>query len=202
MSASTRGPVRRALLRFTLGSGPLKRRSDRVQALARLLLVLTVLAAAPLAVLATGIARGHLAAAAAAQAAQRHEGRAVVARNTRAAPSDAGDGSVSIVSADVTWAGVGGAVRHGALLVPAGTVAGTAVAVWVDNGSGDLTTSPLDQGTVSSSSIAIGVVALFAVPMTVWGAYCLLCAVLDAHRGRRWAQDWARVEREWRMRLR
>ena len=50
------GPVRR----FTLGSGPLKRTSDRLQALSRLVLLLAVLAVVPLAGLVGTAVSGHL----------------------------------------------------------------------------------------------------------------------------------------------
>ena len=63
---STSSPARRLLRRFTLGSGPLKRRSDRLEFLSRVVLTLTLLAAVPIGV-ATGTAMaGNLTATAAA----------------------------------------------------------------------------------------------------------------------------------------
>jgi len=78
MSGSLRGRVRRARRWFLFGSGPLKRRSDRVQVAGRVVVVLSLLAAVPLAVVAAGLTRTRLDAVATAQAAERHEVRAVV----------------------------------------------------------------------------------------------------------------------------
>jgi hypothetical protein len=100
----------------------------------------------------------------------------------------------------VTWTGSAGSVRHGPMLVVAGTTAGSSVPIWVDR-SGNMTTAPIDQGEISSTTLAVGVVATVVVPTVVWGLYGLLCAVLDAHRRRRWALDWMRVERTWRTLL-
>jgi hypothetical protein len=199
MSGSTRARVRRARRRLLLGSGPLKRGSDRVQMAGRLLVVLSLLAAVPLAVLAAGLTRARLDAVAAAQAAERHEVRAVVLTSTAAAPTT-GAGPASVVRAEVGWRGPGDTGRHAELLVPAGTAAGTTVPLWVDR-AGNPTTAPLDRTGIGDSSLAVGVAATAAVPLVGWGLYGGLCVVLEAHRRRRWGRDWARVEREWRARL-
>ena len=206
MSRAVRGGLRRALRWFTLGSGPLKRRSDRVQALGRVVVALSLLAAAPLGVVGAAVTRGQMETAAAAQALQRHAARAVVLEDTRAVPdsgetTNSGGAGVSIVRVEVAWPDARGAIRHGALLVPAGTVAGTTVPVWVDR-SGDLPTAPMDQEIIGATSLGVGLLATTGVPLVTWVSYCLLCAALDAHRRRGWARDWDRVEREWRTRLR
>jgi hypothetical protein len=201
MAGSTPGGLRRALRWFTLGSGPLKRRSDRVQVLGRVVVVLALLAAAPLGVVATEVTRGSMESAAAVQVAQRHPARAVVLEDTVPAAQEAGDPGTSFATVQATWRAPGGHPRQGALLVPTGTVAGTTVPVWVDR-SGELTTAPMDQDSIDVTGFAAGVVATVAVPLVAWVAYCMLSTVLDAHRRRRWAQEWDRVEREWRTRLR
>jgi hypothetical protein len=200
MAGAMRGGLRRALRRFTLGSGPLKRRSDRVQVLGRVLLALSLLAAAPLAVVAVGITRGQLESTVAAQSAHRHPARAVVEDQPEPAADDPADANVSISRAAIVWPGPGGVVRHGTAQVPTGTTAGTTIPVWVDR-SGALTTAPLDQATIGTTSIAAGMLATVVVPVVAWGMYCLLCTVLDAQRRRRWEREWDRVEREWGTRL-
>src|SRR3954470_6978171 len=174
MAGSTRGGLRRALRRFTLGSGPLKRRSDRVQVLGRVVVVLALVAAAPLAVTATEITRGSMEAAAAVQVAQRHPARAVVLEDTAPAAQKSGDPEASFVTVEATWRGSLGRLRHGPLLVPSGTVAGTTVPVWVDR-HGELTTAPMDQDSIDVTGFAAGVVAIVAVPLVAWVAYCMLC---------------------------
>lgn len=195
MTGSTGGPLRRVLRRFLLGSGPLKRRSDRVQALGRVLVVLAVLAAAPLGVVAAALAHDHLAAEAAAQAADRHATWAVVLTGGGTGPADWRDPRAT-ARAEVSWFSPSGSVRHGTLAVPAGTAIGAPVAVWVDR-SGALASGPMDARTVECTSLAVGAAATVAVLLAVWSLYGGLTLVLDAHRRRGWTQDWIRVEREW-----
>jgi hypothetical protein len=196
--------LRRAVRGFLLGSGPLKRTSDRLQMAGRLLVVLTLLAAVPLAVLVTGIARGRLEATAAAQAAERHEVRAVVLKDHAIPPPSSGDGvsaaPFSIVRAEIGWHGPGGAVRRATLMVPAGTAVGSTVPVWIDR-SGRLAAAPADRSTIRDNALVMGLSLAIGIPLTAWGLHCGLCVALDAHRTRRWGRDWARVEREWRARL-
>lgn len=195
MTRPKHGRLRRALRRFTLGSGPLKRPSDRMEVLGRVLVVLSVLAAVPLALVAAAITRGGMESTAAAQAADRHAARAVVLADTPVPDPTAG-AALEVVRTEVRWPGARGVVRRGQLLLAAGTRAGTAIPVWVDR-RGNLTTAPLDQERIGGTSFAAGVAVVLAVPLVGWGLHVLLCAVLDAQRRRRWAQGWARVEREW-----
>lgn len=201
MSGSIRARLRFARRWFLLGSGPLKRTSDRLQLAGRVIVVLSLLAAVPLAVLAAGLTRTRLGAEAGAQAATRHQVRAVVLADAGSAPSAGADSSatVSVVQVEVGWRAAGGAVRRASLLVPGGTTAGTTVSLWVDR-AGHVTTAPLDAGDIGNNSVAVAVAVTAGVPMLVWGSYCGLCVVLDVRRHRRWGREWARVEREWRAR--
>jgi hypothetical protein len=201
MTRSMRGPLRRRIRSFTLGSGPLKRPSDRLQVLGRFLVMLALLAAVPLALPAASITRSHLKSVAAAQNAERHVTRAVVLHDRHnAVPSSSGEPPATVVRTEITWTGAAGRVRHGMQFVAADSPAGTIVRVWVDR-RGDLTTAPMDRGTIAASSFTVGLLVTVVVPLVAWLLHLLLCAVLNAHRGRQWAQDWARVERVWRTRL-
>src|SRR5688500_19217144 len=75
MTAPKHTLIRRSLRRFTLGSGPLKRRSDRVQVIGRFVVVLSFLVAPPLAVVAATAPNTHLQAVADAEAAERSRTR-------------------------------------------------------------------------------------------------------------------------------
>lgn len=166
--------IRRSLRRFTLGSGPLKRRSDRVQVVGRFVVVLSFLVAPPLAVAAATAMTGHLQAVAAADAAERSRIRAVLLENAPArtrASSDHGDAS------------------------------STTVPVWV-NREGAPTRAPLDPAGIPTAAAAAAAVPLVGVPLVTWTAYALLCRALDIQRERRWAHDWAEVEPDWNSRLR
>jgi hypothetical protein len=74
------------------------------------------------------------------------------------------------------------------------------VRVWVDH-EGTLTRAPLDRAGIPSSAAAMGVLPLIGVPLATWTLYSVLCCALDAHRERRWAQDWATVEPDWNSRM-
>jgi len=202
MTRSVRQQLRHGLRRFLLGSGPLKRTSDRVQMAGRLVVVLSLLAAIPVAFVAAGIARSRLDAVAAAQAAERHVVGAVVLEDTvsTVTGADTGSTSVSIVQAQVRWRAPGGGSRHAYLVVPAGTRSGTTVPVWVDR-AGSLVTAPLDRASIGDSALVVGVAVTAALPLTVVALHYGLCLVLDVRRRRRWGRDWARVEREWRALL-
>ena len=71
MNTSTDTALHRSLRWFTLGSGPLKRGSDRLQVAGRLVVVLALLVAPPLAVAAMAVTTAQLETLAAAEAAER-----------------------------------------------------------------------------------------------------------------------------------
>jgi hypothetical protein len=201
MRTPTDTALSRSLRWFTLGSGPLKRGSDRLQVAGRLVVVLALLAAPPLAVAATTVTTAQLEARAEAEAAERSRVNAVLLEDApEAAGSGYGDREPVEVPARAVWPVPGGAERQGVVLVRPDTAAGTAVPVWV-NRAGNVTSAPLDRSRTDSSAMMIGAVVLLGVPLATWVLYAFLRAALDAHRGRRWAQGWAAVEPEWVSRL-
>jgi hypothetical protein len=200
---STRGAgwPRRSLRRLLLGSGPLKRRSDRIQMIARLLVVLGFLTAPSVAVFVADATKSHLEAVATAQAAERHQVRAVLLEDAVRPPGATYyEGAPAQVTARATWAAPEGGTRTGVVLIRTGRRAGTAVPVWVDDG-GSLADPPLDRTEISGTALSMAALSLIGVPLAAWLLYALLCAALDTHRQRRWAQGWAAVEPVWVSRL-
>jgi hypothetical protein len=203
MTAPRQTVLRRSLRRFLLGSGPLKRGSDRVQLLGRLLVVLAFLLAPPLAVGTATSTTAHLQTVAAAQAAERSTLVAVLLEDvpaTTAQGAGYGDGMSGRVAARAAWSLPGGVSRRGLVLADPGTAAGTPVTVWVDR-SGELTRPPLDPAGIPTTAVAVGSLPLVGLPLTTWLLYALLSAALDGHRERRWAQSWAEVEPRWNSAL-
>ncbi|MGY1726397.1 hypothetical protein ACI79J_05450 [Geodermatophilus sp. SYSU D01062] len=186
---------------FTLGSGPLKRGTDRLQVLGRLAVVLALLAAAPLAVAATSGTRHSLEAQAAAQAAERHLVRAVLLEDAPGVDhlEEAGDRVAGAVPAPATWPGPYGEPREGVLHVRPGAPAGTEVSVWVDAG-GRVTREPLDPATIPAAAVATGGLVLVGVPLVTGMLYVVLCWSLDSRRDRQWTEGWTAAEREWSTR--
>jgi hypothetical protein len=204
MSASDDGAIRRSLRRFLLGSGPLKRRSDRLQVMGRLVVALSFLVSPPIAVATTNAVTAHLQEVAAAEAAERFRTSAVLLEDARAPAHDLnggyGDSADRPVPAWAGWTAPGGTSREGTVAVPPRTPAGTSVQVWVD-GDGDLTRAPRDGAGIRGTAATIGALPLIGVPLAAWALYAGLCFSLDAHRQRRWTQDWAEVEPDWHSRL-
>ena len=203
-TASKVGLIRRTLRRFTLGSGPLKRRSDRLQVLGRFALALSLLVAPPIAVVATTVATAHLQAVAGAETAERSRVRAVLLQEAPAVPHTSGDYSSytdTRVRAPAVWRLPDGTSREGKVLTAPLTPAGTAVRVWVDR-SGNLTRAPLDRAGISTSAYLTGALLLVGLPLATWALYAFLSFLLDAQRERRWERDWATVEPDWKSRLR
>ena len=197
------GPVRRTLRRFTLGSGPLKRGSDRLQVVGRLVVVLAVLLAPPIAVATGGAVTAHLQAVADAQAAARSHVKAVLLTNAPAATGGTGYTEVSTPSVPVQamWPLPDGEKGQGLVPAAPGSPAGSSVPVWVGR-DGELTPPPLDPAGISTTAVAVGALPLIGLPVVTWLLYALFCAVLNALRDRRWARDWAAVEPVWKSQLR
>jgi hypothetical protein len=203
MTAPRNTLIRRSLRRFTLGSGPLKRRSDRVQVIGRFVVVLSFLVAPPLAVVAATATTTHLQAVADAEAAERSRTRVVLLEDAPVPThqsSSYGPYAVAPVPVRAVWSVPAGTSREGVVLVRPRTAAGTAVPAWVDR-QGNLTRAPLDRTGIPSSAAVMGALPLVGVPVVTWILYAVLCVTLDTHRERRWAHDWAAVEPDWHSRL-
>lgn len=196
--------VRRSLRRFTLGSGPLKRRSDRVQVVGRCVVVLSFVVAPLLAVAASTATAAHLHAVAAAEAAERSRTQAVLLAGApgpvRLGTGTEGDALVTTVPVRATWPTPGGRAREGLVPVPPGTRAGTAVPVWVDR-EGDLTAAPRARSGIPTSAAAVGVLPLIGLPLVAWILHVLLTHALDVRRERAWEREWATVGPDWHSRL-
>ena len=202
MTAPTHGRFRRAVRSFTLGSGPLKRRSDRLQLVARVVVVLAVATAPALAVAAATATTADLESVVAAQVVDRHASRALVLRDAPAR-NDQETAEYPPVATVVTtgqWVTLAGARHEGPVRVPPGTRAGTSVPVWVGS-NGELTTAPLRRQSIQGTAMAVGALVLGGVPVTAWTLYFFLCFGLDARRERRWEMGWAAVEPIWATRL-
>jgi hypothetical protein len=202
-TAPVHGPIRRTLRRFMLGSGPLKRRSDRIQVVGRLVVGLSLLLAPPLAVATATAMTSHLQAVAAAEAADRSRVRAVLLADAPAIAHTSGDYSSysdTRVHAKAVWWLPDGSSREGNVLTAPLTPAGTAVPVWVDR-AGNLTRAPLDPAGIPASAYVWGALLLVGLPVACWTLYAVLCFLLDGSRERGWERDWATVEPDWNSRL-
>jgi hypothetical protein len=187
----------RALLRrFAVGSGPLKRRSDRLQFGARLLLVAMLVALAVPVGLAVGTAvytQGR--ADAALEAAARHRTTAQLSEDA-SVPTQTSDGAWQPARARVTWLAPSGATREAVVDVPTGARADSPVRVWVDD-AGRLTRPPRGTGDAAREGVSLGIFAFLAFTVVTVLSYEAFRLVLDRSRSHDWGEEWAAVEPVW-----
>jgi hypothetical protein len=195
--AEPRRMARKMARRFAVGSGPLKRKSDRIQMVGRVLLVVVLLATLPISVIVAGAVSRHTKAVAAAESAARHRVTATLVEN--APPlADATSDLLSPVRAE--WSGPSGTRRHGAVAVPNGVTAGSFVSIWVDR-NGRLSEEPLDSRDAAGEAATVGALVVIGIGVLAGLSYRCLCAVLDRSRLRRWGAEWAITEPVWTRRV-
>jgi hypothetical protein len=185
----------RAIRRFTLGSGPLKRTSDRLQYLARLLLtgVLMTALAVALAVATAIYTQGR--SQVATQAAEREQVAAELLDDA-VAESGGADAVPPAARATAVWMAPSGAQRTATISVPVRAKAGSTHTIWID-GNGDRTTRPLSSGDVVGQTVGAAVLTYAGIAMVAVGAYLAFRWQLDRSRSRRWGAEWAEVEPVW-----
>lgn len=188
-----------AVRRLTLGSGPLKRGTDRVQVLSRIVLLAAVVAAAPIALWSANLTHEHLTSVAAAQEHSRHATRAVLLRDAEQwnAPS-LGWGSATdvLATAPARWITVLGTARTGTVDTPDGARAGASVPIWTAD-DGSLTTAPPDRQDVTSESVATALATFAGIGLAALGGHYLVCWLLARRRDRQWTAGWASVAPVW-----
>lgn len=186
---------RHLVRRLLLGAGPLKRTTDRLHALSRVVVLAAALVAVPLGVAVDATVSSMLHQTAHAEAAARTTRTATL---LTAAPeaTDGGD-----VLARGQWPGPDGRTMTGRVFAPSGASAGSTVTVWVDH-TGRLTTEPVRDGDIAVQSITSGIVAGLCLLCLVLLLHLLVVHLLDRTRLRRWGVEWASIEPLWAGRAR
>jgi hypothetical protein len=192
-------PAGHLLRRFTLGSGPLKRSSDRLEFVARVLLVCSLLTAVPIGLAVGTAAHTHAVAQVTAQAADRNR---VTARLLDDVPTPVGDASSGSDGAWATavWTDPAGIEHWFSVPVPASARAGDPVSLWIDR-DGNRTTRPLSDEDVTGQAVGQGALTFALLSLIAAGAYRSVRRLLDRSRLHRWAADWAVVEPVWTRRV-
>ena len=182
--------------RFTLGSGPLKRSTDRAQVLARLLLVLAVLTAVPVALAVATATGSSVRTLAESQAASRHQVEATLLERPAPPAATEPDRVVLTTTVEATYLDATGVTRHGGVRAPVGANVGSTVAVWIDH-SGAVATAPMDDSQVVGQAVLAGLITFTGITITALLGYIALRGLLERSRMRRWAEGWATVEPVW-----
>jgi hypothetical protein len=180
----------RCARRLGLDRNPLRRPTDRIEAVIRLVTLILLLVAVPMATLAAGRQADHLALrqAHAVQAADRQV-TAVLLR--QAPPTGVPDPYTSIQMTLVLarWHPPGQPARSGQVLAPAGARAGSTVRIWID-ASGAVTSPPPDHRMIIGDVFVAAVVTWLVTSLLVLGASTLARRLLDRRRLRAWDAEW------------
>jgi hypothetical protein len=179
---------------------PLRRRSDVVEAWAKLVVALLILVAAPLAgALAGQWAHDDARAVAARQQADRHRVHAqVVGRMPQTMPSAEGVRHQT-VRATVRWTPPGEPARTAPALVPAGTRQGQTVDVWFD-ARGRSVPPPPNGTMVWQQTLTMGVCVAGGTAATVLLGHAVVRRLAMRRRLGEWEREWARTEPQWSRR--
>jgi hypothetical protein len=191
------GRLARLARQMGLGRSPLRRRTDRLEALISVALLAVFLIGAPLAGASLGqwVHQGGLRE----QRAQQswHQTPAVLLATAPAVPStEIRLAWQNTVPVPARWLGPGGQPRSGDVSVPADSKAGHTVQIWVDS-SGRVTGPPLIGAELTRRVVGAEVLAPLALGIVL---LCLACAVrwvLNRRRLRDWEADWASIGPRW-----
>jgi hypothetical protein len=189
------GRFRRSLRRAGFDRNPMRRATDRIQAITRAALLVVFAAGAPAAaggighaVYISGLQAGR------AQAAS-HPIIAIVLRITpmvtgwsRSRPTPA--------RYSIRWTSPSGSPRTGEITGALGDVPGRTMTVWVDN-QDRLASPPLSQAQIAGRAVAAAAAAAAVLASLLALAGKVVSLVLDKRRLSDWEADWSTVEPQW-----
>jgi hypothetical protein len=182
---------------FTLGRGPLKRGSDRLEFAARLVLVLVVLVSVPVALAVGTVVHEHLRATAEQQAAELTRVTAVALEG--AEPVQEGRSS-GWFRTSARWTAPDGTEVEAVVTTLRDTSAGDPLTVWT-TGDGRPTATPPTSREVLRYTVVLVLVGWSWSLVAAGTGYLGLCRILDRHRDRRWTREWAAIEPTWSRRV-
>ncbi len=187
----------RCARRLGLDRNPLRRRADRIEAVVLLSTAIVLLAAAPLAAVTAGLQAGHLALrhARAEQAAVRQVTAVLL---QPAPPTGAPDpySAVQLTTVLGRWQPPGQPPRSGQVPAPAGTKAGSRVAIWID-ASGAVRDPPPDHRAAVGVACIAAAGTWLVTSVLVLGFSTLARRALDRRRLRDWDAEWRRAASSW-----
>jgi hypothetical protein len=184
------------LRRTGFDRNPMRRTTDRIHAILRMVFLAAFLIGAPIVTLIISH-QVYLAGlqTARAQAAAWHQVPAVVLHVTRvAAPWRHLVGGQETLS--VRWATPDGSSRTGEIAWAKDTAAGDTVTVWI-NASGQLAHPPLTHADIAARIIGAAVATPIVLTVLLCAAAKAASLLLDRHRMARWEADWRAVAPQW-----
>ncbi len=175
---------------FGFDGNPLRRGTDRVEAVLRLILVILFVAAVPAAAVAVGRQADHLTLdRAQAQRSANHLVTAVLLRDAPATGTPDPYSSVEGSWVPARWQRAGGPARTGLVFAVAGARKGSTVRVWTDP-AGAITRPPLGHREVVGD-VCLAVIATCLVSgLVLLAAWTLGRRALDRRRLSAWEAEW------------
>jgi hypothetical protein len=198
MAAEAPIPPWHRIRAFTLGRGPLKRGSDRLQFAARLVLVVVVLLSVPVALTAGTVVHERLQVVAQEQAVGLTRVTAIALKDEQ--PVTEARPGAGRRETTVQWTAPDGSLVEGRAWAPAGTRAGDPVGAWT-TADGRPAADPMTALEVTRSTIVLVTLGWAGSVFVTGTAYAGLCRLLDRQRGRRWTREWAAIEPTWSRRV-
>lgn len=187
---------RRIARRLLLGTGSLKRGTDQAEMIFRLLLLVAVIAAAPIGILQGTATYDHEGGITPEQARGHQAVRAVVLADPLSAdvlPPDA------LVQVPVTFTAPDGTPISTTVEVWATTRANDRITLWVSP-EGRLTGPPEERQPSLGNAAWVGATTGLAAPIAAWALLGLAHLALDTRRYHQWQSEWITVEPVWTSR--
>jgi hypothetical protein len=186
--------VLRQARRLGIGKNPLRRRSDRIEAVVLWCgLVVAMLLIPVAAAVGTGVGNAS-AESAARQRAVLHQVTATALEDAATVVSSAPGDALS--QAMVSYVDANGFPREGMTSVVIGTKAGDKVTIWLDH-SANIVRTPRSGADSSAFGTSVGFLTLAGSWLLLWGLVRLARVPLDRRRARDWDTDWRAVAPRW-----
>jgi len=183
--------------RLGVDRNPLRRRTDRIEAVIRLATMILLLAAVPLAMITAGRQADHLALSQVhAQQVADHQVTAVLLQQAPATGVPNPYSSVQMTTVLARWQPPGQVPRTGQVPAPVGAGPGSTVSVWL-NASGTVTSAPPDHQTIVGNVLIAAFWTGLVTILLVLGASALTRRILDRHRMRAWDAEWRATGPRW-----
>ncbi|MEV0804654.1 hypothetical protein AB0I34_43670 [Kribbella sp. NPDC050281] len=180
--------------RLGIGKNPLRRRSDRTEAVLLWCGVVAALLLIPVAAAVGASVSNSIDESIARQRAVLHVAKATTLEGTeRVVPSAPPD---VLSRVQVSYVDANGFAREGTTSVLIGTKAGDKVPVWLDR-SGTIAPTPRSTADSSAFGISAGFLTLAGSWLLVWGVVRLARINLDRRRAREWENEWLAVGPRW-----
>ena len=176
---------------------PLRRGTDRVEGVLRLVMIILAVLAVPAASVAAGRWADHYALHwAQVQRTVDHQVTAVLLRDAPAIGTPDPYTSVQTAWVPARWQPPGQPPRTGEVLAVAGARKGSTVRIWI-NPSGAVTDPPLDHHVVAGDVVMAVMATLLLSGLLLMTAWALARRLLDRRRLRAWETEWRASGPQW-----